>query len=92
MLVFFFFPLYNVAKLERQGIELKKSFYHYMMKHRAALISNEISQFAESMYDDLSFPKQSEQYEEISSYLEISGMLESMSIFDEAWELYLQDA
>ncbi|CAM4229394.1 YozE family protein [Bacillus manliponensis] len=71
---------------------MKKSFYHYMMKHRAALVSNEISQLAEAMYDDLSFPKQSEEYEEISSYLELSGMLESMSTFDEAWDLYLQDA
>lgn len=91
MLVFFLSPLYNVAKLERQGIQLKKSFYHYMMKHRAALMKNEISQFAEAMYDDLSFPKQSDQYEEISSYLELSGMLESMSIFDEAWDLYVQE-
>ncbi|PDM36957.1 hypothetical protein CMV37_27765, partial [Bacillus cereus] len=35
--------------------------------------------------------KQSEDYDEISSYLELSGMLASMSIFDEAWELYIQD-
>lgn len=41
-----------------------------MMKHRAALFSNEISNLAEAMYDDLSFPKQSEDYDEISSYLE----------------------
>ena len=57
-----------------------------MMKHRAALFRNEISDLAEAMYDDLSFPKQSEDYDEISSYLELSGMLESMSIFDEAWD------
>ena len=61
-----------------------------MMKHRA-LFRNEISDLAEAMYDDLSFPKQSEDYDEISSYLELSGMLESMSIFDEAWDLYIQD-
>ncbi|MGR5942105.1 YozE family protein [Bacillus pacificus] len=69
---------------------MKKTFYHYMMKHRAALFSNEISNLAEAMYDDLSF-QQSEDYDEISSYLELSGMLASMSIFDEAWELYIQD-
>ncbi|KEK24042.1 YozE family protein [Bacillus gaemokensis] len=70
---------------------MKKSFYHYMMKHRASLIKNEVSDLAEAMYDDLSFPKQSEDYDEISSYLELSGLLESMSIFDEAWELYIQE-
>ncbi|SDY80980.1 YozE family protein [Bacillus sp. 166amftsu] len=70
---------------------MKKSFYHYMMKHRASLIKNEISDFAEAMYDDISFPKQSEDYDEISSYLELSGLLDSMSIFDEAWELYIQE-
>ncbi|MFJ8529099.1 YozE family protein [Bacillus sp. NPDC094106] len=70
---------------------MKKSFYHYMMKHRASLIKNEISDLAEAMYDDLSFPKQSEDYDEISSYLELSGLLGSMSIFDEAWELYIQE-
>ncbi|WP_459503030.1 YozE family protein [Bacillus sp. C1] len=70
---------------------MKKSFYHYMMKHRASLIKNEVSDLAEAMYDDLSFPKQSEDYDEISSYLELSGLLHSMSIFDEAWELYIQE-
>ncbi|MDZ5609001.1 YozE family protein [Bacillus pseudomycoides] len=70
---------------------MKKSFYHYMMKHRASLIKNEVSDLAEAMYDDLSFPKQAEDYDEISSYLELSGLLDSMSIFDEAWELYIQE-
>ncbi|HEK9099562.1 YozE family protein [Bacillus pfraonensis] len=70
---------------------MKKSFYHYMMKHRASLINNEVSNLAEAMYDDLSFPKHSEDYDEISSYLELSGLLGSMSIFDEAWELYIQE-
>ncbi len=62
-----------------------------MMKHRASLINNEVSNLAEAMYDDLSFPKQSEDYDEISSYLELSGLLDSMSIFDEAWGLYIQE-
>lgn len=63
-----------------------------MMKHRASLISSEISGLAEAMYEDLSFPKQSEDYNEISSYLELSGLLSSMFIFDEAWELYIQES
>ncbi|WP_020060659.1 YozE family protein [Bacillus sp. 123MFChir2] len=70
---------------------MKKSFYHYMMKHRASLAKNELCDLAEIMYEDHSFPKQSEDYDEISSYLELSGSLDSMSIFDRAWELYMQE-
>lgn len=51
-----------------------------MMKHRASLKQNEISDLAEAMYEDLSFPKQTEDYDAISSYLELSGLLASMSI------------
>lgn len=62
-----------------------------MMKHRASLLKDELSDLAETMYGDHSFPKQSEDYDEISSYLELSGSLESMAIFDRAWELYMQE-
>lgn len=62
-----------------------------MMKHRASLAKNELCDLAEIMYEDHSFPKQSEDYDEISSYLELNGSLDSMSIFDQAWELYIQE-
>lgn len=62
-----------------------------MMKHRAALLKDELCDLAEIMYEDHSFPKQSEDYDEISSYLELNGSLDSMSIFDRAWELYIQE-
>lgn len=62
-----------------------------MMKHRASLAKNKLCDLAEIMYEDHSFPKQSEDYDEISSYLELNGSLDSMSIFDQAWELYIQE-
>ncbi|WP_299737737.1 YozE family protein [Rossellomorea sp. y25] len=68
---------------------MRKSFYHYLMKYRQPTAKDEITQFANSAYDDHSFPKQSQQYHEISSYLEMNGhYLESMSIFDMAWDYY----
>ncbi|MBN8190634.1 MULTISPECIES: YozE family protein [Bacillaceae] len=68
---------------------MRKSFYHYLMKFRQPTAKDDITQFANSAYDDHSFPKQSEQYHEISSYLEMNGhYLESMSIFDSAWDHY----
>ncbi|WP_110112236.1 YozE family protein [Bacillus sp. CGMCC 1.16541] len=66
-----------------------KSFYHYMMKYRSNAKGDPIGEFARSAYDDHSFPKSSTDYHEISSYLEMNGhYLESMSVFDDAWELY----
>ncbi|WP_245640505.1 YozE family protein [Neobacillus massiliamazoniensis] len=67
-----------------------KSFYHFLMKYRHPAPKDEISQFANDVYLDHSFPKISEDYHELSSYLEMNGhYLNSMSIFDEAWQLYL---
>jgi uncharacterized protein YozE (UPF0346 family) len=70
---------------------MRKSFYHYMMKYRDNFRKDSLTTLAIQMYEDHSFPKQSVEYEEISSYLELSGLLESMSIFDEAWEKYIQE-
>ncbi|KAB2333551.1 YozE family protein [Cytobacillus gottheilii] len=69
---------------------MAKTFYHFLMKYRHPNPKDEISQFANDAYEDHSFPKTSENYEEISSYLELNGSyLQSMMVFDEAWELYL---
>lgn len=67
-----------------------KSFYHFLMKYRHPEPKDGISGFANAAFLDHSFPKTSENYHEISSYLEMNGhYLESMTIFDEAWELYV---
>jgi uncharacterized protein YozE (UPF0346 family) len=69
---------------------MSKSFYHFLMKYRHPAPKDEISIFANDAYHDHSFPKTSYDYHEISSYLELNGnYLKSMSIFDEAWQLYL---
>jgi uncharacterized protein YozE (UPF0346 family) len=40
---------------------------------------------------DIMFPKQSDDYHEISTYLEMSvNYVPSMSLFDEVWEQYLE--
>ncbi|MRX72889.1 hypothetical protein GJU40_12135 [Bacillus lacus] len=66
-----------------------KSFYHYLLKYRHPKPKDSISQFANSAYNDHSFPKTSASYDEISSYLEFNGhYLDSMIIFDDAWEQY----
>jgi uncharacterized protein YozE (UPF0346 family) len=60
------------------------------MKYRHPEPKDSISVFANHAYHDHSFPKTSEDYHELSAYLELNGQyLESMSVFDEAWEQYL---
>ncbi|WP_207909415.1 YozE family protein [Neobacillus niacini] len=67
-----------------------KSFYHFLMKFRHPKPKDAISVFANEAYLDHSFPKISQEYNEVSSYLEFNGhYLESMTVFDEAWELYI---
>ncbi|HWO98248.1 MAG TPA: YozE family protein [Bacillus sp. (in: firmicutes)] len=66
-----------------------KSFYHYMMKYRHNKEGDPIGELARGAYQDHSFPKSSTDYHEISSYLEMNGhYLESMSVFDQAWDMY----
>jgi uncharacterized protein YozE (UPF0346 family) len=66
-----------------------KSFYHFLMKYRHPSSKDPINAFANHAYLDHSFPKTSENYHEISSYLELNGhYLSSMTVFDEVWELY----
>jgi uncharacterized protein YozE (UPF0346 family) len=69
---------------------MSKSFYHFLMKFRHPAPKDAISHFANHAYLDHSFPKTSDDYHELSSYLELNGnYLEGMAIFDEAWQLYL---
>lgn len=71
---------------------MSKSFYHFLMKYRHPSPKDAISRFANQAYEDHSFPKTSEDYHEISSYLELNGLyLESMTVFDDAWQLYQLD-
>ncbi|MDQ0271977.1 YozE family protein [Cytobacillus purgationiresistens] len=69
---------------------MSKSFYHFLMKYRHPEPPDAISIFANNAYEDHSFPKISQDYHELSSYLELNALyLESMTVFDEAWELYI---
>lgn len=69
---------------------MAKTFYHFLMKYRHPSPKDCISRFANEAYLDHSFPKTSSDYHEISTYLELNGSyIESMTVFDEAWELYL---
>ncbi|MEX0380768.1 YozE family protein [Leuconostoc sp. MS02] len=66
-----------------------RSFYNWLMTNRNAVSANEIQQFANNAFLDLTFPKQSTDFDEISKYLEENTTyLMGMTTFDKAWELY----
>lgn len=69
----------------------RESFYHYLMTQRQPNNPDEIEQFANNSFYDTTFPKQSQDFDEISHYLEeTADYLPSMTIFDEAWQKYLE--
>ncbi|WAA13286.1 YozE family protein [Fervidibacillus halotolerans] len=70
---------------------MAKSFYHFILRYRGTDEKDEMTKFANHAYHDHSFPKMSDSYDELSRYLEMNGdYLPSMTVFDRAWELYIQ--
>ncbi|MGE8077775.1 YozE family protein [Peribacillus loiseleuriae] len=69
---------------------MMKPFYTFLMKYRQPKEVDEMTKFANEAFNDHTFPKQSNNYDELSRYLEMNGhYLRSMSIFDEAWDTYM---
>lgn len=55
-------------------------------------IPTDSSRLAEDASRDMQFPKQSEDYHEISDYLELNtNYLKSLSLFDQLWEIYMEE-
>lgn len=65
------------------------SFYEYALSFRGGDEGDPKSRFAEKMFQDHSFPKDSRSFDELSRYIETLGDEElSTQAFDELWELY----
>ncbi len=59
------------------------------MTLRDADSNDEVAQFANNAQNDQTFPKQEQDYDKLSDYLELNaGYLSSMSIFDLAYQMY----
>lgn len=68
------------------------SFYQYMMRYRGIKQITKESKLADWMFRDHSFPKHSNSYHEISSYLEWNiPFTNALQVFDELWEQYQED-
>ncbi|OTN76946.1 hypothetical protein A5886_002025 [Enterococcus sp. 8G7_MSG3316] len=71
---------------------MRKSFYSYLMAVKGPSHTDEAQIFATHASHDSQFPKHTDDYEEISSYLEMSvDYLPSMDIFDRIWADYTEN-
>ena len=69
----------------------RESFYQFLMTQRNPDGADEVDQFANNAFFDSAFPKQSQDFEELSHYLEENAdYLPAMTIFDTAWQRYLE--
>ncbi|WP_413627333.1 YozE family protein [Fructilactobacillus vespulae] len=70
---------------------MRKSFYEYLMTERNPDSHSEIAEFANNAFFDNLFPKHTNDFDLVSKYLEENASyLPSMTIFDEAWNKYLE--
>ncbi|GEB27912.1 DUF1250 family protein [Enterococcus casseliflavus] len=71
---------------------MRKSFYSYLMAVKGPSHTDEAQIFATHASHDIQFPKHSDDYDEVSSYLELNvDYLPSMDIFDCIWAEYLEN-
>jgi len=74
---------------KRGNCVMKKSFYLYVLTFRGGDWSDAKVRFAEEMFHEHNFPKQSTDFNELSNYIE-SYATENLTneAFDHLWELY----
>lgn len=71
---------------------MRRSFYQYLMTLKGPSHLDEEQIFATRASHDIQFPKHSDDYEDISSYLELNvDYLENMDLFDAIWQKYLEN-
>lgn len=70
---------------------MNKSFYQFALSFRGGGKNDDQAVFAEAMFEDLSFPKEDEQYDSLSRYVEERADEEMRSVvFDDLYALYVE--
>ena len=68
-----------------------KTFYQHLMTFRGKIKPDDKSKLAEWAFLDHDFPKHSNDYDEISDYLEWNSPFpNALRTFDEIWDLYVK--
>ena len=67
------------------------TFYNYLMRHRAPVEKDDATRLANLVFQDSLFPKQSKDFNEISTYLVTQAPFYfNLSLFDDIWQAYLE--
>ncbi|MCH5461383.1 YozE family protein [Lactobacillus sp. LC28-10] len=70
---------------------MRQSFYQFLMTQRNPEDYEPVAEFANNAFYDQAFPKQETQFDVLSKYLEENASyLPSMTVFDQAWQMYLE--
>lgn len=70
---------------------MRHTFYHFALTYRGGAFGDLFSNFAEAMFLDHTFPKHSENFEELSRYIEEAADDDmSAIIFDDFWVIYAE--
>lgn len=68
---------------------MRHSFYQFALTYRGGGKNDVFARFAEAMFLDHTFPKQSEDFDELSRYIEEAADADMTAItFDDFWVLY----
>lgn len=68
---------------------LKDSFYQFVLRYRDSKRADAKQQFAERVFETHDFPKSSNDFHELSNYIEMQADSEMpASVFDVLWEEY----
>lgn len=70
---------------------MRQPFYSYLMRFRAPKEMDDVTRLANLAFGDPLFPKQSREFDEVSSYLEThASFYFNLTLFDEIWQKYLE--
>lgn len=70
---------------------MRKSFYHWLMTQRNPKSDAPVAILADLAFDDTAFPKHTDDFEQISRYLEDEAVFSfNLGEFDQIWDAYLE--
>ncbi|OFI46210.1 YozE family protein [Floricoccus penangensis] len=68
-----------------------KSFYQFLMAKKVHKEVDDVTKLANLVFNDIAFPRQSSNFEEVSNYLETHAEFSfNLSKFDEIWQEYIE--
>ena len=79
-----------MKKCMLESKEMRRSFYAWLMTQRNPKSNEPVAILADLAFEDLSFPKYTDDFDEVSRYLEDGASFSfNLGQFDQIWEEYV---